>query len=126
MVDVILAVAVVAVHQYIGAVVTLFFNVPTLYGQRLEKKQKREQTAYKINCSIKYDTPTSMLKAKLSLLDVLVDDNRAYMHKVTQNAGRACKHDYLHRLYFCLKWLNNGILFCSRELETGWGKSSVH
>jgi hypothetical protein len=119
--NVILAVAVVAVHQFISAVATLFFDVPTLHEQRLEKKQKREQTAYKRNCSVRYNTPTSRLEAKLSLLDVLADDNRAYMHKVThlhtwhffllaerlrplikrprngkQKAGPTCKHDYLH------------------------------
>jgi hypothetical protein len=81
--DVILAVAVVAVHQFISAVIALFFDVPMLYEQRLEEKWKRKQTAYKRNCSIKCDTPTSMLEAKLSLLDVLADDNHAYMHKVT-------------------------------------------
>jgi hypothetical protein len=73
--NVILEVAVVAVHQFISAVFTLFFNVPTLYEQRLEKKWKREQMAYKRNCSIKCNTPTSRLKAKLSLLDVSADDN---------------------------------------------------
>ncbi len=134
--DIILAIADVAVHQFISAVATLFFDAPTVYEQRLEKKWKREQTAYKRNCSIKYDTPTSRLEANLSLQDVLADDNRAYTHKVThlhtwhffllaerlrplierqrkgqQKAGPTCKHDYLHRLYFCLKWLNDGNFF---------------
>jgi hypothetical protein len=63
--DVILEVAVVAVYQFISEAVALFFDVPTLYEQRLEKKQKSEQMLYKRNCSIKCNAPTSMLKNNL-------------------------------------------------------------
>jgi hypothetical protein len=35
-------------------------------------------------------------------------------------------HDRFHCLLFCLKWLNDGNFYCTRETETGWGKSSLH
>ena len=35
------------------------------------------------------------------------------------------KFDHYHRLYFCLKWLNDGNFYRTRETETGWGKSSL-
>jgi hypothetical protein len=38
-------------------------------------------------------------------------------------AGRTLKHDHYYRLFFCLKWLNDGNFYRTRETETGWGKS---
>jgi hypothetical protein len=35
------------------------------------------------------------------------------------------KFDHFHRLYFCLRWLNDGLYCQSREAETGWYKPSV-
>jgi hypothetical protein len=35
-------------------------------------------------------------------------------------------HDHYHRLFFALKWLNDGVFFRTRETEVGWGKSSIH
>jgi hypothetical protein len=100
---------------------------------------------------VKYDRPTSILNLKQSLEEVLLDDNWAYMHKLTHlhswqvfmlaerlqpfieqprdgkvKVGPCCKHDHFHRLFFCLKWLNDGNVFHTREVETGWGKSSIH
>jgi hypothetical protein len=43
-----------------------------------------------------------------------------------QKLGKAPHHDYSHRLYFALKWLNDGNFHCTREIETGWSKLSVH
>ena len=43
-----------------------------------------------------------------------------------ERAGRTLKHDHFHRLFFCLKWLNDGNFYRTRETETGWGKSSLH
>jgi hypothetical protein len=39
--------------------------------------------------------------------------------------GPDVKHDYLHHLFFCLEWLNDGIFHRSREARAGWGKSSL-
>jgi hypothetical protein len=36
------------------------------------------------------------------------------------------RHDYLHRLFFCLEWLNDGNHHRTRESRAGWGKSSLH
>jgi hypothetical protein len=38
---------------------------------------------------------------------------------------RQPKFDHFHRLYFCLRWLNDGLFYWSREAEMGWCKSSV-
>jgi len=35
------------------------------------------------------------------------------------------KHDYFHRLFFCLCWLSDGLHCHSHDCETGWGKSSL-
>jgi hypothetical protein len=40
--------------------------------------------------------------------------------------GKAPHHDYSHQLYFALKWLNDSNFHRTREIETGWSKSSVH
>jgi hypothetical protein len=40
-------------------------------------------------------------------------------------AGPECKHDYLHRLFFCLEWLNDGNFHRSREARAGWGNSTL-
>jgi hypothetical protein len=78
-----LIVAVVVVHHFITAVYFLCFDLPTAYEVRVQKKRKREETSYKRNVSVKYDHPTSILNAKQSLEEVLLDDNQAYMHKLT-------------------------------------------
>ncbi len=36
------------------------------------------------------------------------------------------KHDYLHHLFFCLEWLNDGSHQRTREPRAGWGKSLLH
>ena len=89
------------------------------------------------------------------LLKVLKDRNRNYIGKITHlhawqffiladrvkhlierprlrrdgsrpiKAGPACKHDHFHRLFFTLKWLNDGQYFRSKEADVGWGKSSL-
>jgi hypothetical protein len=40
-------------------------------------------------------------------------------------AGPECKYDYLHCLFFCLEWLNDGNFHRSREARAGRGKSSL-
>jgi hypothetical protein len=42
-----------------------------------------------------------------------------------RRSTKLVKHDHFHRLYFCLKWLNDGNFYKTRETETGWGKSSL-
>jgi hypothetical protein len=39
--------------------------------------------------------------------------------------GHSIRHDHYHRLFFCLKWLNDGVFYRTRETEVGWGKSSL-
>ena len=41
------------------------------------------------------------------------------------NPQKPCKFDYKHRLFFCLKWLNDGNVFRTREAEIGWSKSAI-
>ncbi len=77
-----------------------------------------------------------MLEPKQTLLEVMLDENYAYMHKLTHlhawqffllserlhllierprdgkvKLGPRCKHDYLLYLFFCLKWLNDSNFF---------------
>jgi hypothetical protein len=40
-------------------------------------------------------------------------------------SNKRYKFDHYHRLYFCLKWLNDGNFHRTQETETGWGKSSL-
>jgi len=47
------------------------------------------------------------------------------MHPLV-NLRKKTKADHYHRLYYCLKWLNNGNFFRTREAETGLGKSTIH
>ena len=42
------------------------------------------------------------------------------------NIHKKCKLDHHHRLQYCLKWLNDGNFFRTREAEIGYGKSSIH
>jgi hypothetical protein len=35
------------------------------------------------------------------------------------------KFDHYHRLFFVLQWLNDGLFYRSREVDTGYAKSSV-
>jgi len=42
------------------------------------------------------------------------------------NIHSKCKLDHFHRLYYCLKWLNDGNFYRTREADIGYGKSSIH
>jgi hypothetical protein len=42
------------------------------------------------------------------------------------NLRKKTKADHYHRLYYCLKWLNDGNFFRTREAETGLDKSTIH
>jgi hypothetical protein len=100
---------------------------------------------------MKYNHPTTTLTAKQTLEEVLIDDNWAYMYKLThlhlwqffvfaerlwpfleqprdgkQKVGPHCKHYHFHHPFFCLKLLNDGNYFHTREVESRWGKSSIH
>ena len=79
----VILVAIVALHQFITAVFTLFNDVPTAHEKRMEKKRKRELTPYERNKSIRYGSPTTNLEAVPVLEQILADDNRGYMHKLT-------------------------------------------
>ena len=39
--------------------------------------------------------------------------------------GPNCKHDFYHRLFFTLQWLNTGNYYRTTESLVGWGKSSL-
>jgi hypothetical protein len=110
----------------------------------MRKRRERELTPYKRNLSVQYGTPTTQLVPQPVLDRLLLDENRAYMYKVTHlntwqfmmladrlkglierprlradgtrpvKAGPECKHDYLHCLFFCLEWLNDGNFHRSR------------
>ncbi len=42
------------------------------------------------------------------------------------NIHKKCKLDHYNCLYYCLKWLNDGNFFRTREAEIIYGKSSIH
>ena len=88
--------------------------------------------------------------------NLLADENRAYIHKHTHlhawqfftladrlkdlierprmrsdgtrpvRNRRPVTHDFYHRLFFCLEWLNEGTFHRTRESRAGWAKSSIH
>jgi hypothetical protein len=39
--------------------------------------------------------------------------------------GLTPKHDHNHRLFFVLKWANDGNFYHTREAECGWSKASL-
>jgi hypothetical protein len=45
--NVVFAVAVAAVQQFVTAVYALLFDTPTLHEKRVAKKRKRQETSYK-------------------------------------------------------------------------------
>jgi len=146
---------VAAVQQLLTSYSILFDDLPTAREKRLVKKRQRELTPYKRNVSARYATPVSLLEPRNCLAEVLQDSDRAYMKKLThlhewqffalaeklepliirarqrddgsrpELRRRPPKFDHFHRLYFCLRWLNDGLFYRSREAETGWCKSSV-
>jgi hypothetical protein len=44
---------------------------------------------------------------------------------LSEKIGPAPKHDFYHRLYFAIKWLNDGAYHRSREADFGWSKTSL-
>jgi hypothetical protein len=118
-------------------------------------KRKRELAPYKRNVSYRYSPPTNRLVAKNCLAEILNDPDRAYMKSVThlhewqffvlseklkdlilrprlRSDGtrpevhrKPAKFDHHHRLFFVLRWLNDGLFYRSREADTGYAKSSV-
>jgi hypothetical protein len=133
----------------------MFDNVPTKYEKKAANERLRELTPYKRNFSSRYGRPTTNLQTNPILDHILQDDNRVYMHHSTHlhpgqffllaehlkdlildpqmradgtrtiRHGRSIYHDHYHRLFFCLKWLNDGVFYKTREAEVGWGKSSL-
>ncbi len=81
--DVVFAAAVAAVQQFVTAVYALLFDTPTFHEKRVTKKRKREETSCKRNVSVRYVHTTTVLEPKQSLQEVLLDENCAYMHKLT-------------------------------------------
>jgi hypothetical protein len=70
--DFLLTDAAVDVHHFVMAVYFLFFDIPTVHENRVQKKRKRkrEETNYKQNVSLKYVHLTTILTAKQSLEEV--------------------------------------------------------
>jgi hypothetical protein len=75
--DVVLAIAVAAVYQFVTALYLLLFDTPTLHVKIVTRKRKREETSYKRNIFVRYGCPTMVLEPKQSLGEVLLDDNHA-------------------------------------------------
>lgn len=130
----------------------IFYDHPTRYEARMEKKRKRELAPYKRNVSLKVGPPETTLEPVRVLDDILADDNREYMRKMTHlhpwqffvladhlkdlierprtnhesvKVGPTPKHDHYHRLFFALKWLNDGNFHRTREADFGWSKTSL-
>jgi len=147
---------VAAAHQLICSFYILFDDLPTVQEKKRDLKRKRQMTPYKRNVSCRYSTATSALVAKDCLGGILEDSNRAYMKSVThlhewqffalaeklkdlilhprlrpdgtrpKVRCKPLKFDIYHRLFFVLRWLNDGMYYRSRETDTGYAKSSVH
>jgi len=130
-----LVAAIIACQQLLAAAMIIFYDHPTRYEARMEKKKKRELTPYKRNVSLKVGPPETTLELVRVLDDILADDNHEYMRKMTHlhpwqffvladclkdlikrpranhesvKVGPTPKHDQYHRLFFALKWLNDG------------------
>jgi len=147
-----LVAAIVACQQLLAAVMIIFDDIPTRYEARVDKKRRRELAPYKRNVSQKVGPPETELEPFRVLDDILIDDNREYMKKITHlnsrqfflladrlkdcierprvnhasvKVGPTPKHDHYHRLFFALKWLNDGNFHRTREAEFGWSKTSL-
>jgi hypothetical protein len=146
---------VAAAHQLICSYYILFDDVPTRKEKKLLLKRKHELAPYKCNVSYRYSTSTNRLVAKNCLPEILQDSDRAYIKSVThlhewqffelaetlkdlnlrprlrsdgtrpELRHKAPKFDHYHRLFFVLRWLNDGLFYRSREVDTGYAKSSV-
>jgi hypothetical protein len=146
---------VAAVHQLICSYFILFDDVPTRKEKKQLLKRKRELAPYKRNVSYRYSTPLLPLEPKICLPEILQDSDRAYIKSVThlhewqffelaeklkdlilrprlrsdgtrpELRRKAPKFDHFHRLFFVLRWLNDGLFYRSREVDTGYAKSSV-
>ena len=144
--------AIVAAQQIIAAASLIFNNIPTQHEVRVEKKRKREVAPYKRNVSVRSGPPETMLEPVRVLEGLLQDDNHEYLRKITHlhswqfflltdrlkdlilrprdnkqsaKVGPAVKHDHHHRLFFALKWLNDGNFHRTREADFGWSKTSL-
>jgi hypothetical protein len=56
---------------------------------------------------------------------MLADHFRADGKRPDGHPKKKYKFDHYHCLYFCLKQLNNGNFYKTREADTGWGKPSL-
>ena len=52
--------------------------------------------------------------------------NRRRRRKTNRYRKGKCKHDYVHRLFYCLDWLANGGTMMQFEFKSGWSKSSMN
>jgi hypothetical protein len=134
---------------------TMIDDVPTTRELQLRKKREREVTPYKHKVAVRYGTPTVPWQQKNKLAEFLQDGDIAYMKKLThlhewqshllsdllkdriiqlrqrEDGSRSLhifkpvKVDYKHHLIYCLCWLNDGNFHKTREVEAGWGKSSL-
>jgi hypothetical protein len=148
---VILCGAIMAAQQIVAAASLILDNIPSLHEARVDKKRRREAAPYKRNVSINFGPPETMLQPVHILEGLLQDDNREYIKKITHlhswqffllsdclkdlierphdnneslKVGPTTKFDHHHRLFFVLKWLNDGNYHRTRE-EFGWSKSSL-
>jgi hypothetical protein len=126
------AAAAICIHQLLVSYFIIFDDVPTASEAHAAKRRKRELTSYKRNLSVEYGRLTTNLEHIPHLERILQDKNRPYMKDVTHgtrpanNIHSKCKLDHFHHLYYCLKWLNDGNFYRTREADIGYGKSSIH
>ena len=83
-----LVAAIVACQQLLAAVMIIFDDIPTRYEARMDKKRRRELAPYKRNVSQKVGPPETELEPFRVLDDILIDDNREYMKKITHLNSR--------------------------------------
>ena len=78
-----LVAAIIDCQQLLAAAMIIFYDHPTRYEARMEKKRKRELTPYKRKVSLKVGPPETTLEPVRELDDILADDNCEYMRKMT-------------------------------------------
>ena len=124
-------------------------------SRRKRKRKERLDSQFKRNVRPTFGPPEISLQPIPVLDRILADPNRNYMQKICHlyawqffalaerlkplierprirpdgtrpiKTGPSCRHDYLHRLFFTLSWLNSGNYYRTTESEVGWGKSSL-
>jgi hypothetical protein len=143
--DVVFAAAVAAVQQFVTAVYALLFDTPTFHEKRVTKKRKREETSCKRNVSVRYSSQSSPYKKscwmkivhtctnlptfRLGNFSSLVRGFTCLLRdqgKVKWNKVLIANMITFTICSFALNGSTMATSFWTREVESGWGKSSIH